>query len=502
VTRPLQLLANQLGAMRGGDFTLRVRGAGSGDALGLALLEANALSETLREQRMGAMEATALLRKVMEEIEVAVFAFDGDARLRLVNRAGERLLGQPRERLLGQGAGEVGLAFALEGESPRTLEHPFPGGGGRWHVRRHPFRQGGHPHRLLVISDLSRALREEERLAWQRLMRVLSHEINNSLAPIQSIAGTLQDLAAREPPPPDLRDDVRRGLGVIGSRARSLARFIAEYARLARLPPPVRGRMEVGGWVRQTAGLETRLAVRVVEGPATEIDADRDQLDQLLINMVRNAADAALETGGGVRAGWSRRGEMVEVWVEDDGPGLSGTANLFVPFFVQLQHRVRLVAQHAVHDLDPARLQVGVRLREDRALLEVQPPRVVAVGAADHAAHAAPEGGAQAHRAGLAGGGQLVLGPLGRAQGEGAEAVLGHHERHHLAVQGAVVQPHHEFIPTATSAPEPRSKTAAPKGPPVPRSTFSRDSSMARRIRSSSVGSRRFQSTRSSTQDG
>ena len=333
VMHPLQLLANQLGAMRGGDFTLQVRGAGSDDALGLALLEANALSETLREQRMGAMEATALLRKVMEEIEVAVFAFDGDARLRLVNRAGERLLGQPRERLLGQDAAEVGLAFALEGESPRTLEHPFPGGGGRWHVRRHPFRQGGHPHRLLVISDLSRALREEERHAWQRLMRVLSHEINNSLAPIQSIAGTLQDLAAREPAPADLRDDVRRGLGVIGSRARALARFIAEYARLARLPPPVRGRMEVGQWVRQTAGLETRLPVRVVEGPATEIDADRDQLDQLLINMVRNAADAALETGGGVRAGWSRHGGTVEVWVEDDGPGLSETANLFVPFF-------------------------------------------------------------------------------------------------------------------------------------------------------------------------
>jgi two-component system, NtrC family, nitrogen regulation sensor histidine kinase NtrY len=333
VMYPLQLLANQLGAMGAGDFTLRARGAGTHDALALALLEANALSATLAEQRMGAMEATALLRKVMEEIDVAVFAFDGGARLRLVNRAGERLLGQPRERLLGQHAAEVGLAFALEGESPRTLNHAFPGGDGRWQIRRDPFRQGGHSHRLLVISDLSRALREEERQAWQRLIRVLSHEINNSLAPIQSIAGTLQDLAGREPPPPDLRDDVRRGLGVIGARARVLARFMAEYARLARLPPPTRARMEVGEWVRQTAGLETRLPVQVVAGAPAEIDADRDQLEQLLINLVRNAADAALETGGGVRAGWGRHGETVEVWVEDDGPGLSGTANLFVPFF-------------------------------------------------------------------------------------------------------------------------------------------------------------------------
>ncbi|HVG44675.1 MAG TPA: ATP-binding protein [Longimicrobium sp.] len=333
VMYPLQMLANQLGAMGAGDFTVRARGAGSDDALGLTLLEANALSQTLREQRMGAMEATALLRKVMEEIDVAVFAFDEGARLRLVNRAGERLLGAPRERLLGLGAAEVGLAFALEGETPRTLDHAFPGGGGRWQIRRDPFRQGGLRHRLLVISDLSRALREEERQAWQRLIRVLSHEINNSLAPIQSIAGTLQDLAAREPPPPDLRDDVRRGVGVIGSRARALARFMAEYARLARLPPPTLARMDVGEWVRQTAGLETRLPVRVVPGAPTEIDADRDQLEQLLINLVRNATDAALETGGGVRVGWGRHGETLEVWVEDDGPGLSETANLFVPFF-------------------------------------------------------------------------------------------------------------------------------------------------------------------------
>ena len=333
VIRPLQTLSNLLGALREGDFSLRARGAGADDALGLALLEVNALGETLREQRMGAMEATALLRKVMEEIDVAVFAFDGENRLRLVNRAGERLLGAAAERLLGRGAAEAGLAACLEGEPQRTLDHTFPGGSGRWEVRRGPFRQGGRSHELLVISDLSRALREEERQAWQRLIRVLSHEINNSLAPIQSIAGTLQGLAAREPPPPDLREDLRGGLAVIAGRARSLGRFMAEYARLARLPPPSRQPMDVGAWVRQTAELETRVPVRVVPGDEVAVDADRDQLDQLLINLMRNAADAALETCGGVRAGWSRSAQGVEIWVEDDGPGLPETANLFVPFF-------------------------------------------------------------------------------------------------------------------------------------------------------------------------
>jgi nitrogen fixation/metabolism regulation signal transduction histidine kinase len=331
--RPLQTLSNLLAALREGDFSLRARGARPDDALGLALVEANALGETLREQRIGAMEATALLRRVMAEIDVAVFAIGDDGRVRLVNRAGERLLDRPAERLLGFPADEVELEGFLEGESPRTVEHAFPGGTGRWEVRRGPFRQGGRSHQLLVLADVSRVLREEERQAWQRLIRVLSHEINNSLAPIQSIAGTLQGMVDEDSVPGELGDDLRGGLAIISGRSRSLSRFMAEYARLARLPPPSLRPMDVGPWVRATAGLETRLPVRVVPGAPVEVPADPDQLDQLLINLVRNATDAALETGGGVRVGWSGDAENVEVWVEDDGPGLANTANLFVPFF-------------------------------------------------------------------------------------------------------------------------------------------------------------------------
>ncbi|HLL47101.1 MAG TPA: HAMP domain-containing sensor histidine kinase, partial [Longimicrobiaceae bacterium] len=198
---------------------------------------------------------------------------------------------------------------------------------------RAPFRQGGRTHQLLVLSDVSRVAREEEREAWRRLIRVLSHEINNSLAPIRSIAGTLQGLLGAPARPDDLDDDLRSGLTVIAGRSEALSRFMSSYARLARLPPPEPAPMDVGAWVRRAATLEPRLPVRVVPGPALAINADGDQLDQLLINLVRNAADAALETGGGVEVGWREEGGRLEVWVEDEGPGLSQTANLFVPFF-------------------------------------------------------------------------------------------------------------------------------------------------------------------------
>jgi nitrogen fixation/metabolism regulation signal transduction histidine kinase len=336
VVRPLQTISNLLAALREGDFSIRARGSRPDDPLGQAMTEVNALSATLREQRLGALEATSLLRKVMEEIDVAVFAFDGARRLRLVNRAGERLLGRPAERLLARDAGELGLLACLDEAAPPTLDLSFPGGSGRWEIRRAAFRQGGLPHRLLVLADVSRALRAEERQAWQRLIRVIGHELNNSLAPIKSIAGSLQDLLARPRRAADWEEDARRGLAVIAARADSLSRFMEGYARLARLPRPSPERLEIEDLVRRVAGLETRLPVEVRPGPPLAVRADGDQIEQLLINLVRNAADAALPAGGGVRNGWERLPDapgLLEVWVEDDGPGVPSTANLFVPFF-------------------------------------------------------------------------------------------------------------------------------------------------------------------------
>ena len=332
VVRPLQTLSNLLAALLEGDYSIRSRGASSQDALGLAMMEVNALGETLREQRMGALEASAVLRKVMDEIDVAVYAFDAERKLRLVNAAGERLLGQPAERLRNRTAEAIGLDMCLEADR-RILDATFPGARGRWELRRTTFRQGGQPHELLVMSDVSQTLREEELLAWQRLIRVLSHEINNSLAPIKSIAGSLTSLVSRPDRPTDADEDITRGLNIIAGRSDSLSRFMQSYARLAKLPAPRLRAVSVSDWIYRNATLETRLDVKVIEGPPVTIQADGDQLDQLLINLVRNAVDASLETGGTVTLCWTVEDGHVVITVLDEGEGLSDTANLFVPFF-------------------------------------------------------------------------------------------------------------------------------------------------------------------------
>src|SRR5436190_14177760 len=336
VILPLQTLSNLLAALGEGDFSIRARGARGGDPLGEVMIEVNTLVETLRHQRLDALEATTLLRKVMAEIDVAVLTFDERRELKFVNRAGARLLAQNAERVLGRRAEELGLEDCLEGDAPRVINTAFPGGVGRWEIRRSSFRQGGRPHELLVLSDLSQPLREEERQAFQRLIRVIGHEMNNSLAPIKSIAGSLATIIEREPPPSDWRDDVQRGLAVIESRSESLSRFMSAYARLAKLPPPKLAPLDVAAFVDRVVTLEKAHHIQVVGGPRLTIQGDGDQLEQLLINLFRNAVDAVRETGGAGRVGWQRlpgSPASMELWVDDEGPGLSNTGNLFVPFF-------------------------------------------------------------------------------------------------------------------------------------------------------------------------
>ncbi|MDE0658410.1 MAG: ATP-binding protein [Gammaproteobacteria bacterium] len=332
VNRPMATVANMLAALREGEYSIRAREEGEGGPLATTLSEANALEHLFREQRLGALEATNLLGRVLEEIDVVVIAFDAGQYVRLANQAADRLTGHATGELLGKTASEIGLEDTLEGNAPRMVERVDSTGSRRWQIRRSAIRMEGERLTLVVMTDLSTALRAEEREAWRRLVRVLSHEINNSLAPISSIAASIRDLVEREPRP-DWAQDAQRGLDVVLTRAESLRRFMAAYARLARLPAPERGPVDVAAWISRVVALESRLPVRVRPGPKVTLNADRDQLEQVLINLVANAVDAALEERGGVLVGWAQAGGTVEVLVEDEGPGIAETGNLFVPFY-------------------------------------------------------------------------------------------------------------------------------------------------------------------------
>ena len=333
---PLRTLSNVITALREEDYSLRARGARRDDALGEVLNEVNLLAHLMESRKLEAVEAGALLRAVLSQIDVAIFTFDDRGTLQLVNRAAQQLLELPDERMIGRTASELGLADLL-GEESLTVDRAFAGGTGRWDVRQSSFRERGVPHRMLVISDITRALREEELEAWRRIVRVIGHELNNSLAPIKSIASSLERMITREELPDDWRDDLARGMRVIGTRTEALTRFTRAYAQLAWLPEPRKRDVRVRALAHRIAALETRVPVSL-SGPDISMHADEDQIEQVLINLVKNAADASLETSGQVFLEWRRTHDGVVIGVIDEGAGVSGTANLFVPFFTTKPH--------------------------------------------------------------------------------------------------------------------------------------------------------------------
>jgi nitrogen fixation/metabolism regulation signal transduction histidine kinase len=330
---PLRSIANLLEALRGGDYAVRGRFGRKGDALGDIVLESNRLGATLRAQRFEALEASGLLNKVLAEIDVAVLAFDGDEHIRLANRAAGVLLKRHPDALFGLNAEEAGMAGLVEGAAVSSESYSFPGRSGRWQIMRETFREGGRQFRLLVITDLSQALREEERRAWRRLIRVIWHELNNSLAPIKSVIETSRDALAAGPPDAAEREELAQSLALVAERAESLRRFLSRYSELARLPEPTLTDCNVAVLLGQVAAVQPPGRVRVASAEGLVVRGDADQLQQALINLVRNAVEAMPEGAAPVEVRARRGKEGLVFEIEDSGPGVANPDNLFVPFF-------------------------------------------------------------------------------------------------------------------------------------------------------------------------
>ncbi len=330
---PMRSIANLLEALRGGDYAVRGRHGRKGDALGDIVLESNRLGATLRAQRFEAIEASALLNKVLSEIDVAVLAFDVEEHVRLANRAAGALLKRHPDALYGLTAGEIGMAGLVNGPPVSSESFSFPGRSGRWQIMRETFREAGRLFQLLVITDLSQALREEERRAWRRLIRVIWHELNNSLAPIKSVIETSRDALAAGSPDKAEREELAHNLALVAERAESLRRFLSRYSELARLPDPTLADCNVDALLRQVAAVQPSGKVQVAAATGLVVRGDADQLQQALINLVRNAVEATPEGAPPVRVSAALGKEGLVFEIEDSGAGVANPDNLFVPFF-------------------------------------------------------------------------------------------------------------------------------------------------------------------------
>lgn len=389
VVNSLRVLSNVIAAVKDEDFSFRASQAFAGDAMGDLALEINNLSRALAEERLGVVETTNLLRKVIGEAGTIIFAFSPDGRLRIVNAGGERFLGRREEEIINSTAAELGIEDLVEGPAWQVVSRENSGVVQRWIVRRASFRQHGEPHRLIVLSDASEALRAEERVAWQRLIRVLSHEINNSLAPIRTIARTLGRMAAHTVLPRSISGDLSHGLEVIHERADSLGRFLQSYTRVAQVPVPARRPVALDSLIARVATLESRLGVSIVPGPKIHIYVDPDQLEQALINLIKNAADAVLLASDqdfsrqAVTVGWTAHSKDVTISICDEGIGLTDTENLFVPFYTTKQtgSGVGLLLSRQIIEAHKGTLTLRNRRERSGCEVEVKLPMCILDGA-------------------------------------------------------------------------------------------------------------------------
>jgi nitrogen fixation/metabolism regulation signal transduction histidine kinase len=383
IVRPLQTLSNVVSALREEDYSFRAREANPNDSLGELSLEINTLADILTEQRIQTIETTALLRRVVDEIDAPIFTFDPEHKLRLVNAAGERLLQQPSARMLGRTASELGLDKCFEARNASLVSLQYSAPNARWMVRKRSFRQSGVPHTLIVLSDVSRALREEERSAWQRLIRVLGHELNNSLAPIMSIAGSLATRLPQLDLPEGVKSDYQRGLDIIESRTGALHRFLQSYRRLATMPSPKLQSVELRPLAERVAILETRLPVRIEPGPDAVLTIDPDLIEQMLINLIRNAVDSALEQAQATQGGepevvlrWRQEDGNVSLMVQDNGIGLLNPSNAFVPFYTTKQggSGIGLVLSQQIAEAHGGTIELANRKDSRGCVVTVQLP--------------------------------------------------------------------------------------------------------------------------------
>ena len=329
---PFHILANQVRSIHQGDYTQRLITYPKHHAIGFLHEEINTLADELQNNRLSTIESNRRFQYLIDQLEIGVISFDENWTTTLINKHLSRLYDKSPEQLNGKKCDELGLDGLMEATSGRTIWITFPGKSSRYVIHANDFRDEGKPQHLFLLTDVNSQLREEERLAWQRLIRVLGHELNNSLTPIISLTNSLKKRILKGVVD-EVQEESIEALDIISNRASGMNRFVSDYARLAKLPKPNRQSLNLSECLHRVEQLLSIGNLTIKQQTDVRIMADRDQIEQLFINIIKNAAQAVEAASGTILLHWERESTDVVVYVDDNGPGIEKMDNLFVPFF-------------------------------------------------------------------------------------------------------------------------------------------------------------------------
>ncbi|WP_144392852.1 sensor histidine kinase [Pleionea sediminis] len=326
-------LSNILEAITKNDYTMRSRYYNEGDALGQLVKQINQLSDTLSKQKTQAAESQQLVKTIVQQIHVAIIALDEHKKITLANPEAQRLFGRYDHQIIGHTLDSLNINLLENIGREAVKEFQFPGRSGHFQIIKDQYFDEGKRHDIYFLTDIKVLLRKQERESWQKLVRVLSHEINNSLAPISSFAGTIRSIAKTQSLEQTFAEQLNESLSIIAERANGLKNFIDTYRQLTNTPSPNKQPLNFNKIVHQIASLfddshfETQLDVQ------DEIVADATLLEQVLINLIKNAKEAQNDSDKAITIKSHRMNNSFLIEVMDKGSGIQNSDNLFTPFY-------------------------------------------------------------------------------------------------------------------------------------------------------------------------
>ena len=340
LTYQFRSVSNLVSTMAHGDYSLRARRANGSGAVNELTLAVNTLAERLSHQRWESIESQLLLQTIIEHIDVAILALNESGELRLLNPAARTLLNTENNDATSSLQGQLSFLQTFTSGEHQVVELSFGHQQGRFNIHVEEFREAGKQHKLLFITDVRRLLRREENKAWQSLVRVISHEINNSLSPIASLSQTLMRLIQKQPEHIAGREDLLAGLNIISERATGLGQFIDSYKQLAKLPEPQKQPTSIFSMINKVCALLKETTIEIETADDVIIDIDPLQMEQVMINLLKNAVEAMAHTNprGRIYIAWTVKEAMFQLTLCDEGCGISNLDNMFVPFYSTKKH--------------------------------------------------------------------------------------------------------------------------------------------------------------------